>query len=474
MGSPRILIVDDDVAIRNLLVRFLQNEGCEIDIATSASESLEKVRKNPPNLVFLDLYLPDSNSLRTLEKILELIPNGKVIMMTGHAEIATAVEAMKFGAIDFLLKPLAPQKLKAAMEMALLKPQDDDFRLLPKPIVGESPKMKAIWTQVNRYAIPDINILLLGESGTGKELFARAIHDRSKRANKQFVAIDCAVLPETLVESEIFGYEKGAFTGALGRKAGKFELADEGTLFLDEIGNLPPHVQAKLLRVLQERCIEPLGGQKPVSLDLRIISATNLNLEEAIRDGRFREDLYYRLAEVSFILPPLREREGDVALLSRYFIEIFNKKYGRQIQSISDSALEILTKYRWPGNVRELENVIKTSLLACNDIISRERLPEFLLKASDDKTSVEEKEDAFLREFVRQKVDQGLKSQSLDVKMLAAQVVEEFEKKLLIDLLNRRNFTQAELSGLLKIDSKTLRAKLQKFGLSGFHLSLSE
>jgi DNA-binding NtrC family response regulator len=464
MDAQQILIIDDEEEFRKLMAQVLQREGYQVQEAATGEQGLESVRQRAPDLVLLDLNLPDLNGLVVLARILKLQPSTRVVMITGMGEVSIAVEAMKLGASDFIPKPPDIPKLKVAIHSLLRQEHEPEMGFHAQSILGRSPEIKEVWAQVSRYARPDVSILLSGESGTGKELFARAIHERSKRGAEPFVALDCATLPETLVESELFGHEKGAFTGAAERKIGKFEMANGGTIFLDEISNLPLHFQAKLLRVVQERYINRLGGNKPVAVDVRIVSATNLDLSQAIRKGTFREDLYYRLAEVVIALPPLRERRNEIELLVRHFVDEFNRRFGRTVRGISEEAWLLLRGYRWPGNVRELRNVIKFSLLAADDLIGVDHLPEYLKRAASV-PGQGPPAGIHLREQVRSQVEEGLASGTLHLKELVARYSEEAEKAVLEELLSRRRFTQAELCALLNLDPKTLRAKLLKYGL---------
>lgn len=466
MGVPMdaldVLVIDDDADVRKLLLHVLEREGYNLQEAETGEGGLELAQRRSPDLVLLDLNLPDLSGLEVLDRILKAKPDVRVVMITGQGDIATAVQAMKLGAADFLPKPLEIQKLKWTLQ-ALGRKETDLGPTVGKSILCASPEMAEVWSQVARYAHPDVSVLLRGESGTGKELFARAIHERSKRRDEVFVALDCATLPDTLVESELFGHEKGSFTGAMERKYGKFEIAHHGTIFLDEIGNLPLHFQAKLLRVIEERSVDRLGGSKPVPVDVRIISATNLDLEQALRKGTFRDDLYYRLAEVVITLPPLRSRQNDVELLIRHFIEEFNLQFGRRVIGISEDAARILREYRWPGNVRELKNAVKFSLLASDDVIGVDHLPEYLRRTS--RAAQEQDDEDFLHRRIRDQVSAGLKRGSMDLKDLMTGYSDEIEKAVLTELLSRGRFTQGELCGLLNINPKTLRSKLQRFNL---------
>jgi len=353
------------------------------------------------DLVLLDVLLPGIDGLQTLRRIKALRPSMAVIMMTGHETVKTAVEAMKLGAYDYLPKPLTPDRLGQSIQQALqvqacLRQAERDRQALeastpppasrhstsvaPEEMVGEHLSMVAIFDLVRRISPQEITVLIRGESGTGKELIARAIHVLSLRKDKPFVPVDCASLPESLFESELFGYERGAFTGADAPKEGRFEQAEGGTLFLDEIGNLSLAAQAKLLRVLQEREITRLGGRRAIPIDVRILAATNQDLENLMERQLFREDLFHRLNVFSIALPPLRHRGEDVKLLSRFFLDRFNQELGKRVRGISDEAMQLLSGYSWPGNVRELENTLKSALLLAEEEIFPEHLPEKLLR----------------------------------------------------------------------------------------------
>ena len=381
----KILVVDDEPEIGWLLSRILGEDGYQVRTAKTGKEALAKIEKEQPDLIFLDVKLPGQDGMAVLQKIKESKSKQLVIMLTAHEDVRTAVEAMKLGAYDYLIKPLPNDRLKIIVRHALqtvelsrqvngLK-QEISKRWTLDQLIGASPQMHQVSQLVRKVATHDVTVLLRGETGTGKELVARAIHAESHRREHPFIPLDCTTLPETLVESEIFGYEKGAFTGAVERKPGRFERAQHGTLFLDEISNLSLQVQMKLLRVLQEGEVERLGGKEGVPIDVRLIAAANTNLENLMNRGAFRDDLYHRLNVFVIWLPPLREREGDLEVLSKYFLERFNRELNRSVHGISPEAMALMRGYGWPGNVRELQNAIKSAVILTDDWILPQHLP---------------------------------------------------------------------------------------------------
>jgi len=316
-----------------------------------------------------------------------------------------------------------------------------------------------------RFAVPDINVLLVGETGTGKELFARMIHSESKRSAGPFIAVDCSMLPENLIESELFGHEKGAFTGAIAARVGRFEMARGGTLFLDEISNLPLSFQAKLLRVLQERCMERVGGRETIRLDVRVISATNLDLKNAMREGKFRPDLYYRLEEMTISLPPLRERNGDIRHITRHYVHYYSTLFGKEICAVSGSALELLEGHAWPGNVRELENVIKSAVVLADNIVLPEHLPREIRGNGGRPAVAEKSQEENNEERLLVEIDLGVSHSEIDLKALGCEAAEQAERLLLEALMRRSGLSGAQMARMLNVDPKTLRMKLRKYGL---------
>ncbi len=415
-----ILVVDDDKNICKMIEINLRKEKTyEVRTATNGESCLKSVRENAPDLVLLDIQMPGIDGIETLKRIKEEDPLIPVVMMSAHGTIEKAVQCMKLGAYDFITKPFASDRLlvtvnNALMNSSLKKEVDELKRELKdkyqfKNIIGQSGPMQEVFRAMEKVVDSNVTVLITGESGTGKELIARAIHyHNKKRSDYPFVAVNCSALPETLLESELFGHEKGSFTGATGRRVGKFEQADGGTIFLDEIGLMTPATQAKVLRVLQEREFERVGGNELVRVDTRVISATNKDLEEAVKKGEFREDLFYRISVFPIHLPPLRERKEDIPLLAAHFLNKYAQVEGKELETISPEALELLMAYHWPGNVRELENAIERAVVLANppEITAKDlpasvrSLGEKKIYESDNKLSswIEKLEEEALRQ----------------------------------------------------------------------------
>ncbi len=365
----RLLIADDEEFILDILSEVFQEMSLDIEVARSGDEALKMIDEKRFDVVLTDLKMPGCDGLTVLRSVKELQPECEVIMMTGYGTIETAVEAMKLGAFHYITKPFKIDEVRylviKALEHSRIRKENINLRKQVRSkysfdnIIGSSPAMMEVLSMVDKVADTDSTILILGESGTGKEMIARAIHYNSSRANHLLVPVNCGAIPEDLLESELFGHVKGAFTGAIAPRAGRFELANHGTIFLDEVGEMSPKLQVKLLRVLQEKEFEPVGSTKTIRVDVRVIAATNKDLEKEVQEGRFREDLYYRLNVIPIRIPPLRERKEDIPLLLNYFIGVYNEKKGRHIEGVADEALEIMMEYSWPGNVRELENLVE-------------------------------------------------------------------------------------------------------------------
>jgi two-component system, NtrC family, response regulator len=372
-AKARIVVIDDEVNAAAALETLLQEDGYEVAQANDARAGLALLEKTDPDIVLTDLRMPGMDGLELLAKVKQIRPETMVIVMTAYGTVKTAVRAMKLGAEDYLAKPIDVEELEVILQKTLEKKRLlEEARVLRERVhqkykfenlVGESPEMLAAFKTVRQVAPSSSSVLLLGESGTGKELFAQALHQNSPRKDKPFIKVACAALPETLLESELFGHEKGSFTGALYARAGRFEMADGGTLFLDEIGDVSPAVQIKLLRFLEEREFERVGSNRTYKVDVRIVCATHRDLTKKLQDGSFREDLYYRLNVIEIHIPPLRERGGDIPVLAHHFLKRYADANGKDVRSISDEALALLLQHQWPGNVRELENAIERAVV---------------------------------------------------------------------------------------------------------------
>ncbi|NPA48584.1 MAG: sigma-54-dependent Fis family transcriptional regulator [Thermodesulfobacteria bacterium] len=453
MKKARILLVEDDEAQAKILANYLEHKGFEVDSTFGAKEALQKIEKESFDLILLDWRLPDEDGLTLLPKIKEKSPFTQVIMLTAFATVERAVEAIKKGAYHYLTKPVNLEELLLVIEKALKESRlEREVELLrarleelsppeTPEIIAQSSYMKEILHLAAKVAKTDATVLILGESGTGKEILANLIYQLSPRKDKPFLKVNCAAIPEGLLESELFGYEKGAFTGADKAKPGLFELAHQGTLFLDEIGDLPLPLQAKLLRVLQDGTIRRVGGLKEMQIDVRIIAATNKDLEEMVKEGSFREDLFWRLNVFTLRIPPLRERKEDILPLAEAFLKKFAQKHGKEIRGFSREALEALFSYHFPGNVRELENIIERAvILAENEIITKEDLPP-LLKG---KTEI---------------IPELLKSLPLP------EAIALLEKERIKEAMASAQGIKTQAAELLGISERVLRYKLAKYGL---------
>ena len=417
-----ILVVDDESEIRESLKGVLEDEGYKTSVAESGEACLEQLRKREVDVVLLDIWLPGIDGLETLQKIRELDKLPEVIMISGHGTIETAVRATKLGAYDFLEKPLSLDKtlilIKNAIEAKRLRLENTELKKqlqFKSVIVGDSVPMKALRQQIGLMAPTNGRVLIYGESGTGKELVAHAIHAQSPRKEETFVEVNCAAIPEDLIESELFGHLKGSFQGATADKEGKFQKANSGTLFLDEVGDMSLKTQSKVLRTLDEQRFAPVGSDEPITVDVRVIASTNKDLEEEISKGNFREDLFYRLNVIPFVVPPLRERKEDIPLLARYFLKEFASTYGRRPREISDEAIEALMRYSWPGNVRELRNVIERIVIMnpTTSRFERKHLPPLVYRnggrraAHPEFSTLHQARDAYERDYILKKLDEN-------------------------------------------------------------------
>jgi nitrogen regulation protein NR(I) len=466
----RILIVDDDSSMRYSLNRMLEGQGLGVSLAKNGTEALERFAQDQPDLVVMDIKMPGRSGLEVLREIKERDPKALVILMTAFGTTETAIEAMKFGAFDYILKPFDIPQMRGLVERALeisrmMKkmvslPDREETRGSEETLVGSSPAMQQVYKMIGQVAPTEVTVLLRGESGTGKEMVARAIYHHSRRGDKPFLPVNCAAIPETLLESELFGHEKGAFTGALTRRVGKFEQCHGGTLFLDEIGDMTPATQAKILRVLQDRQFERLGGSERITSDVRVIVATNKDLEKAIREGTFRQDLYYRLKVVTLHLPPLRERKEDIPELVRYFLQRFRADINREVLDISPKSLENLMRYPWPGNVRELENAVKRALVIAK---SHSLLPEdFSLEGMEREMGPAEHLD--LEERLQKMMEPVFKELlELSRRNPGTDLMSELERILIKRALQETKGNQVQAAVLLGISRNTLRSKVERY-----------
>ncbi len=450
---PNILIIEDDAAFCQMLQKFLTKRGYEVQTSFSASEAKSKFKKENFDLVLTDLRLPDYDGIRLLSEIKAVNPSTQVILMTGYAEVGSAVNAMKKGAFDYISKPFTPDDIVQLIEKALVtssksvvkntvkttetlkKPQSNTLEI-GKSVTGVSKASRKLDEYIKLVAPTDMSVLITGESGTGKEVTARAIHDNSHRSDHNFIAVDCGAIPKELAASEFFGHLKGSFTGAIEDKMGNFEAANGGTLFLDEVGNLSYENQIQLLRALQERKIKRVGSTKEIKVDVRIITATNEDLQQAVEKGDFREDLYHRLNEFSVHIPSLEERLEDLVLFADNFLEKANINLKKEVHGFSDEVWNVFNQYHWPGNLRELQNVIKRAvLLTTSDEVQLEALPQELLNpARSQKLS-----EAFSKS--------------------------EFEKESIIKALQKTNFNKSKAAKLLQVTRKTLYNRINHYNL---------
>jgi DNA-binding NtrC family response regulator len=464
-----ILIVDDDAQLRRSFEKLLIEEGHTVRTAGSGEVGLESVKENCPELVIMDIRLPGMDGLQTFQVVHEIEPKLPVIVVTAYGTTDTAIEATKLGAFDYVVKPFEIPEMLALIEKALAAGrfmrahvemdslQEEGSNVA---IFGQSKTMQEVYKAIGRVASTDATVLIRGESGTGKELVARAIFQHSLRAGKAFTVVNCVAIPETLLESELFGYEKGAFTGATARRVGKIEQANHGTVFLDEIGDMPFNIQAKILRLLQERSVERLGGRSPIPVDVRVIAATNRDLEMALAEGRFREDLYYRLKVVTITLPPLRKRSGDIALLADYFLKKFAREMNINCPGCGPEAVAMLSHYSWPGNVRELANTIQKSLIFSRGApISGE---EIALAIRGDRTSsdaTQYREEESVQEWVSRAVALG------GGERVYVDLVDRFAGLVITETLNFTGGNRSQAARLLGLSRPTLLSKIDKYGI---------
>jgi len=449
--KPRILVVDDEASHRIMLRAVLKEEGYDLAEASDGLEAVKAVEQEPFDLILMDIRMKDMDGIEALTEIRKISPLVPVLIMTAYASVKTAVEALKAGAFEYLTKPLDIEELKILIEKALEFYQLREENLALKErlgsrfdfsrIMGKGRKMQELFDFLAQVAPSEATVLILGESGTGKELVANAIHHNSPRTQQPFVKVACAALPETLLESELFGHEKGAFTGAIARREGRFQAAHRGTVFLDEVGEMSPTIQTKLLRVLQEREFEPLGSSRTVKVDVRLIAATNKDLSKEIKEGRFREDLFYRLNVIPIHLPPLRDRKEDIPILANHFLSLYSEKNKKDIKEISPKALDLLIRYDWPGNIRELENCLERAVIvARGELIAPVDLPPSIQNLPAGK------EDA-------------------EILFPAGINLQEAEKALILKTLEDAGGNRSRAAEILGINRRTLQMKLKEYGM---------
>jgi two-component system response regulator PilR (NtrC family) len=457
MLKDKILVADDEQSMREFLDIMLKKEGYKVSLASNGEEVVKLIEKDIFDLVLMDIRMPRLDGISALKKIKATSPETIVIMITAYASADTAIKAMKEGAYDYITKPFKVDEIKLIIKNALEKKNLQKENILLKQVVrdryhfeniiGQSPKMLALYDLLEKVAPTRTNILITGESGTGKELVARAIHYNNPRKEKPFVTLNCGAIPESLIESELFGHVKGAFTDAIATKKGLFEVADEGTILLDEISELPLLMQVKLLRVLQDKEFKRVGSTEDIRVDVRIISATNKDLEEAVREKRFREDLFYRLNVIQIKLPSLRERKEDIPLLTMHFLKRYSEELNKNISTISPEALRILVNYDFPGNVRELQNIIERAVaLESGQGLTAQNLSSYL----DQQISTK-----------KVPIDLEIPSEGIDLE----KVVEDLERTLLLKALDKTKGIKKKAAELLHINFRSMRYRLEKYGL---------
>jgi len=450
--DKKILVVDDDESLRRVIEYNLSEEGYDVIACDNGLNALAIFKKEEIDLVITDLQMPDMGGIELIKQVRALSPNALVIVITAFGTVDTAVESMKLGAFEYITKPFNREELKIivkkALEVSDLMVENRYLKEMVKDkysfdnMIGSSKKMEEIYMSASQVAKSDATVLILGESGTGKELLAKGIHMNSQRKDKPFVAINCGALPENLIESELFGHKKGAFTGALADKKGKFELANGGTLFLDEVAEIKPHLQVTLLRILQEGIVDKIGGTEPLNVDVRIIAATNRDIEEDVTNGRFREDLYYRLCVVPLKLPPLRERKDDIPLLTDYFLSKYAAKTGLDKHKIDSKAMKTLIDYKWPGNVRELENLIERMIVMnLTGVISEDELPDRIRSRPQ-----------MIGKVLMELPEDGIS-------------LENLEKELILKAFEKCAHNQSKTARYLGITRNTLLYRMDKFGI---------
>src|SRR5687767_15587103 len=453
MPKSRILVIDDEAEIRRSVRMILEYDGYDVLEASSGPEGVALAEKESPDLIFLDVKMPGMDGLDALQRIRQANESLPVVIISGHGTVSTAVEATKLGAFDFIEKPLASERVLVTIRNALDQGRlQDENRTLKRAVearhqmVGESGALRHVWDAIKRAAPTNATVLLLGESGSGKELVARSIHRNSLRSRERFVQVNCAAIPEELIESELFGHEKGSFTGATEKQIGKFEQADKGTIFLDEVGDMSAKTQAKVLRVLQEGEVERLGSSRTIKVDVRVIAATNKDLEQEIEKGSFREDLYFRLSVIPIRVPPLRDRREDIPLLVKHFADLFSREHGRRPQRFTQAALDFIKSARWKGNIRELRNTVERLIIMTpGEVIDVEDLRDVVRvdTRSSSGADTEKERPGTLREFK-----------------------EVAERAFLVDKLRENSWNISKTAEVIGTPRSNLYKKLEQYGIS--------
>ena len=464
--KPKILLIEDDSGTAASLQKVLQDEGYDVDSVARGDTGLNRAREDDYNVVITDLRLPGLDGLELVAQLHAVKPKQAILLMTAHGTTETAIEATKLGAYDYLLKPFEADELLDLLGAAVA-----NSRLMSEPvemggdsstrsaIVGTSRAMRSIYKEIGRVAATPATVLIRGATGTGKELIARAIYQHSDRADKPFIAVNCAAIPDALLESELFGHERGAFTGAQVRRIGRFEQANSGTLFLDEIGDLNANTQGKLLRVLQERCIQRLGSEANIPVNVRVLAATHRDLETAIKEKEFREDLFYRLSVVTLTLPPLSERTEDIPLLAKYFIHRYGQELGLESPSVQPEAIAFLQSQPWPGNVRELENVVRQALLLSRPFpINQDHMQQVLTRVRKPVASSQQTHAAYITDLLT-------RAQNGDIHDAYAQMITDLEPELFKQAIQLARGNQAKAARWLGVTRLKMREKLIQFGL---------
>ena len=465
-AKKQILVADDEPNLRRVLSAQLHRDGYEVIAVEDGQAALDALEAHHVDVVITDLRMPRVDGMELLKRVTASNPDVPVIMITAHGTVDTAVEALKHGAFDYITKPFEQSELRNVVSKATRTRELSQHDVGTEPtepgryrLIGQSARMTEVYQVIEKVADTPSTVLITGESGTGKELIARALHENSSRNGKPFIRVNCAAIPRDLIESELFGYEKGAFTGAVTSKPGRFELAHDGTLFLDEIGEIPVNMQVKLLRAIQEQEFERVGGIKTIEVDVRLVAATNRDLQEEIRQGRFREDLYYRLNVVQVRLPPLRERTSDIPLLVEHFLRHFRAKLKKDVRGVADGAMERLLSHPWPGNIRELENVIERCLLFCDgERIDVGDLPPELRAPGSVAPSIERAPSAEEAVEAAERPPPGLKE-------AVREATSRLERELIVRALKQTGGNVTHTARLLKISRKSLQTKMKELGL---------